>query len=435
MTKPSVRRLVAQNTMAQMTSTAVSLGFGLLSAAILSRHLGVERFGKFHYLFAFYYFFLALNDFGVNTVVVREISQNKHRSGEILGSVFLFKLALSLLSLLAAWVVILRMGFEGDLRRGLLIYGFVLPLMAFQLPAAVYQVHLKLARLSVLSVITKGISFILILTAVWLGFGITGLAIALILAETLYSLMLFWDARSLLEPVWKWNPHVLWAILRSGIPIGLTGLLVAVINRSSFILLERLGGLYQLGLFSAATKVTSILETLPLTMMGTLYPLMSYYAARDPSRLKSLYQKSFFSLACVGVAAALLVNFLSPLLIHLIFGKAFLAAVPSLAVLIWSTAFVYAAVCGGNLLISLGRERACLFINALAAVLNLFLNFHLIPRYGARGAAWATVATYGVILVCTTIAAQRALSPRRAAGHPPVRRMNWGVLPPPEPPL
>ncbi len=435
MTKPSVRRLVAENTLAQMTATAVSLGFGLVTAAILSRHLGVDRFGKFHYLFAFYYFFLAFNDFGINTVVIREISKNKHRSGEILGSVFLFKLALSLFSLLAAWGVVLRMGFEGDFRRGLLIYGFILPLMAFQLPAAVYQVHLKLVRLSVLSLINKGIAFIFILTAVWLGFGITGLVIALILAETFYSLLLFRDARSLIEPVWKWNPRVLGAILRSSIPIGLAGLLVAVTNRSGFILLERLSDLHQLGLFSAATKVTAILETLPLTVMGTLYPLMSHYAARDPSRLKSLYQKSFLSLASAGVAVALLVTFASHLLVRLIFGRAYLAAVPSLAVLVWSTAFVYAAVCGGSLLISLGHERISLFINAVAAALNVFLNLQMIPRWGARGAAWATVVTYGVILVCTAIAAQRVLSPRSAAGHLPVRRTNWSIMPPPEPPL
>ena len=408
MTKLSVRQLVAENTVAQMMATAVSLGFGLVTAAILSRYLGVDRFGKFHYLFAFYYFFLAVNDLGINTVVIREISKNKQRSGEILGSVFLFKLALSLFSLGLAWTTVLWMGFEGDFRRGLLLYGLILPLVALQLPTVLYQAHLKLARLSVLSLINKGIAFIFTLTAVWFGFGITGLVIALIFAETFYTLLLLWDAQPLIEPGWKWNSHVLGVIVRSGIPIGLTGLLVAVINRASFILLERLSDLHQLGLFSAATKVTSILEVLPLTIMGTLYPLMSRYATQDPARLKSLYQKSVLTLAVLGFSAAILIKLASPLITRLIFGRAYTEAAPTLAVLVWSIASVYPAVCGGNLLISLGREKVSLFINVLAAILNVFLNFQMIPRWGAFGAAWVAVITYGFIFICTSIAVKGA---------------------------
>lgn len=431
MTRPSVRRLVAENTMAQMTAMAVSLGFGLVTAGILSRHLGVDRFGKFHYLFAFYYFFLALNDFGINTVVVREISKNKHRSGEILGSIFLFKLALSLFSLLAAWTVVLRMGFEGDLRRGLLIYGFILPLMALQLPAVVYQVHLKLARLSVLSLINKGIAFIFILTAVWFGFGITGLAIALILSETFYSLLLFRDARSLIEPVWKWNSRVLRAILCSGIPIGLTGLLVAVINRSSFILLERLSDLHQLGLFSAAVKVTSLAEALPLMLMGTLYPLMTYYAVEDPARLRALYRKGLLLLTLLGIALAALVSLLSPQIVRVVFGRSYIPAFPILTTLIWATAFIYPALCGGNLLISLGRERVSLVIILIAAILNVSLNLRMIPLWGALGAARAMTVTYGVVLVFTLIASHSALQQHGRTKTVPARGFPWTLWAPP----
>ena len=409
MTKPSVRQLIAENTLSQMAATVVSLGFGLVTAAVLSRYLGVERFGKFNYLFAFYYFFLALNDLGINTVVVRELSQKKHPSGEVLGSVFLFKLALSLFSLGVAWAIVFWMGFEGDFRRGLLLYGLILPLLTLQLPTVLYQVHLKLARLSVLSVINKGIALAFTLTAVWLRFGITGLAIALVLAEAFYAFLLFRDARPLIEPDWKWNSRVVRGIFHSGIPIGFTGFLVAVINRSSFILLERFQDLHQLGLFSAATKVTAILETLPLTVMGTLYPLMSRYAAEDPSRLKSLHQKSSFSLASIGLAAAVSVSFASPLLIRVIFGRAYLAAAPILAVLVWATAFLYAAICSGSLLISLGCEKINLGITLAAAPLNVLLNLRLIPRWGALGSAWAAVITYGFILICALAAANRSL--------------------------
>jgi len=46
----------------------------------------VEGFGEFNYIFAFYYFFLAINDFGVNIVAVREISKDRAQASEIIGA-------------------------------------------------------------------------------------------------------------------------------------------------------------------------------------------------------------------------------------------------------------------------------------------------------------------------------------------------------------
>lgn len=406
------RQLVMRNTSAHLVATAVSLGLGLISAGIISRHLGVAQFGKFNYLFAFYYFFLTLNDWGINTVLVREISRDKRRSGEILGSILFFKLIVALLSLLLARAIILQVGFEDDLRRGLLLYGLILPLAALQLPAVAYQAHLQLARLSLLSILNRVLVFIFTILSVWFGFGITGLAGALILAETGYSLLVLKDCRSLVQPVLKWNLNIVRPVLRSSIPVGITGLLVAVINRTNFLLLERSGDLHQLGLFSAASKIATLLQTLPLAVMTTLYPLMSRYAAEDFGRLKLLYWKSFWAMALAGVGVAVFIACFSSPLVRLIFGQGYTPAALSLAVLVWSTTFAYPAICGGNLLLGLGYEKTNLLINLSAVGLSLFLNFHWIPRWGALGASWATTLTYGWIFICTTIAAQRALQTR-----------------------
>jgi PST family polysaccharide transporter len=402
----SVRQLVLKNTSAQLTATALSLALSLFITAILSRYLGVIQFGKFNYLFAFYYFFLAISDFGVNTVVIREASRHRSRTGEILGTVLSFKLGLSLVSLIVAWSAIQVLGFTGDFRRGLILYGLILPILAFQLPSVIYQIDLRPARLSFFSLANKAIGFLFVMTTVMLKWEITGLVAGLVAAEILYTFLLYWDTRRLVSPVWRLDWKLMAKILHSSIPIGVTGLLVAVINRFNFVLLERAGDLHQLGLFSAASKVTTLLETLPLTIMATLYPLMSCYAEEDFPRLRSLYGKSLLGLGLLGLAAAAVVSLFSPFWIRTLFGKPYAGAAPILAVLVWSTACLYPAICGGNLLISVGRERANLVINSLAAVLSVSLNVWMIPRWGALGASWAALITYGFIFACTLLAVQ-----------------------------
>ncbi len=76
----SLRRLLVRNLTLQGAAEAVGLTTGLVTTIVLSRHLGVTGFGGFSYLFAFLYFFLTLNDLGVNTIVVRETSQAPERA-------------------------------------------------------------------------------------------------------------------------------------------------------------------------------------------------------------------------------------------------------------------------------------------------------------------------------------------------------------------
>lgn len=385
------------------------MGLGLATIFLLSRYLGVERFGKLNYIFAFFYFFLTLSDFGINTVLVREISRDRSRAESFLGGMLSFKALLAAFSILTAWAVISRLGFERELRHGLLIYALALFPIALQLPSVIYTVLLKIGRLSFLSLLNKGIGFILLLAVIHLERGLAALSLALVLGEVLFLLILLKDTRQWVRLQWRLDP-VLWGrILRSSIPLGVTGLFVAVVNGVDFILLERLTDLRQVGLFSAAHKVTNLLEALPLMVMGTLYPVMSRYAKEDPGRLQSLYRKSALALGGAGVAIGITVTFLSPIIIRLLFGSRFAGAEKGLAILIWSTASLYPAICGGNLLISLGMERINLWINASAAVLNLGMNLLLIPRFGFVGAAVVSAATYCFIMASTGFFAHQAL--------------------------
>ena len=78
-------------------------------------------------------------------------------------------------------------------------------------------------------------------------------------------------------------------------------------------------------------------------------------------------------------------------------------------VLVWSTVFLYLAISGGNLLISMGRENINLVLNMIGAALNITLNLLLIPSMGFVGAAFATTATYLFILTGISAASYRVL--------------------------
>ena len=380
---------------------AAVLAAGLVTTYVLSRHLGVEGFGRFTYIFAFFYLFLLVNDFGVTTTVVREVSQDRERAGEIIGAMLSFRVLLSLISMVAAWLVARLTDFPEDLRRSLYLFALILPLNALQLPSVIFQATMRVTYPVAVGIASRCLGVALTLWAVWAGYGLRAVVTALVVTECFTTVLLFWGSRKFVRLTWGIRPGLWRRVLRSSAALGAAGLFAGFINRADFLMLERMSDLSQVGLYGVAYKVTNLLETFPLILMSTLYPLMSRYAVEDTDKLRRLFRKGTLYLGLVALVLGVAVTLGAPLIVHYLFGPQFAEAARPLAILVWATAFMYLALIGGMVTLSLKRERTNLTILCVGAVLNFSLNLVWIPRWGCVGAALSTTVTFFFILVAT----------------------------------
>jgi len=182
-----------------------------------------------------------------------------------------------------------------------------------------------------------------------------------------------------------------------------------IINRIDFFMLQRMTDLHELGLYSASYRVIDLLIVPPLFIMATLFPVMSNFAKHQYAELKILYRKATWLLGSLGFLVGVGVICFSAPLIRILFGDGFVEATPVLNTLVWSAVFIYIAIPGGNLLISVGRTTMSLIINFIGAVGNIILNMLWIPKYGCAGAALATSVTYFYILAAVLFAVRWAL--------------------------
>jgi O-antigen/teichoic acid export membrane protein len=60
-------------------------------------------------------------------------------------------------------------------------------------------------------------------------------------------------------------------------------------------------------------------------------------------------------------------------------------------------------------MIAWDRSSMALLAASAAALSNILLNFWLIPRYGAMGAAYATPLSYGVFLIALLVCSHKAV--------------------------
>ena len=157
----------------------------------------------------------------------------------------------------------------------------------------------------------------------------------------------------------------------------------------------------QVALYFAATRLAQVLAYVPYGATAATaqkYAMLS--APGDRDELQTLIgQTATLSTVLTGLGA-LALTLLAPFLLFL-FGEFYVDAAPLVALLAAGIVLSCAFGPGENVLNMLGQERICSIGFLCALVVNVALNFALIPAFGLAGAAIATLtalAFRGVLL-------------------------------------
>ena len=172
-------------------------------------------------------------------------------------------------------------------------------------------------------------------------------------------------------------------------------------------------GLYmppeQVGVYFAAAKTMALVQFVFFAVKAAAGPRFSgLMAAHDEQALASFAAKtarwSFWPSLAVGLAVLAAGHFLLSL-----FGPAFTAGYPVMAIL-FAGMLTKAMIGPGEVLLSMaGRQKLCASLYAFILTVNLLLNMICIPLFGLAGAALATAAAAAIEAVLLHIAVRRTL--------------------------
>jgi PST family polysaccharide transporter len=112
-------------------------------------------------------------------------------------------------------------------------------------------------------------------------------------------------------------------------------------------------------------------------------------------------------LGALGIVIAVGLYALSDPIVRFVFGGDFAHAGTLLRILAVSTPALFLNFALTFFLFARGSERAYLLIVGAMVVLNVALNLVFVPRFGAAGSAWATLATEAALATGSIIALSR----------------------------
>ncbi|MBC8257395.1 MAG: flippase, partial [SAR324 cluster bacterium] len=184
-------------------------------------------------------------------------------------------------------------------------------------------------------------------------------------------------------------------LMKDAWPLIFAGMVVSVYMKIDQVMLKEMLDAKAVGIYAAAVKLCEAWYFVPTAVIASLFPAV--IEARKKS--EPLYEKRVQKLYDLMVWGALLVALPTTLLadwvIYIFYGVDYQEAADVLKLYIWAGVFVSLGGASSKWLIAENLARYSFYMTALGAILNIVCNYFLIPIYGIRGAAIATLISYG----------------------------------------
>lgn len=180
-------------------------------------------------------------------------------------------------------------------------------------------------------------------------------------------------------------------------------------NQVSVIILGALDGNATAGLYSAAVRITNLLQVFILAVNAAFAPMAADLHARgkhaELQRLTSISVR----ISLAGVLAAAIFVFVFGQWILSLLGPGFVVAYPILVILLGGQ-LLFAMVAPAGILMNMtGHQNDSATILVVSAAVNIILCLALVPYFGAEGAAAATAVTTGICSGLMALVAFRRL--------------------------
>lgn len=391
--RPGLARILS-NTSWMMAEQIIRMAVNLVVSVLIARHLGPAQFGHLSYAIALTSLLAIVGTLGLNRICVRELVECGTDAGRrlnLLSNVYamrcLMGAALTLLCIVLAWTL-------GN--SAPIIVAILAPTLMFR-PADTVELYFQSQTQAKNTTKARTAAFLAVtvvrlLLLKW-NAGLTAFAVVATLEVAIGAWALLWIYRRAgMSFQWHGLDKLLMKrLLKESWPEIIAGFSGLLFMRMDQLMLEHMAGASQVGMFAVAARLSESWFFVPSAIVASTFPSI----VRERERNHALYLRRISQLmvALTGLSytAALATGLLSGPIIRWLYGEAFADAATILAIHIWCGLFVSFGLASGSWLMSERLIRLNLYRNLTGAIANIMLNGALIPRYGAVGAAWATL--------------------------------------------
>jgi O-antigen/teichoic acid export membrane protein len=357
-----------------VAGTALSL----LSFSLITRHLGVERFGDYQTALSVITVVSSITDAGMATLAVREYATLEGAARDrLMRNLLGARLGLTATGILVAVGFAIAAGFDGALVAGTALAGIGVGFNVVQSMLAVpLAAQLQLTTQTLLELGRQAVLVAMLVLCVLAGAGVLPLLAATIPAGLVGVAVTAWLVRGRIPLRPSLHADEWPRLVKLTVPVALTLATGSLYVYLAQVICDLVASERESGLFAASFRVFLVVGAVPGLAVSAAFPVLTRAARVDQT---------------VGARVA----------VDVVAGPGYADAIPVLQTQAWAVlaSFVLATVAFALLSLRLHKEIA--IANAFALATSATLTLLLAPAEGAMGAAIATVVAETVLLLAT----------------------------------
>lgn len=406
-------RSLKQNAILSGIRQLCSVIFPLFTFSYASRVLGVESIGIYSYSSSIISYFVLIAALGTSNYAIRngaELRNDREKINQFCSEIFTINVASTILSYLLLFVLLL-------VSENVRAYNLTILILSFTLFANtigtewVNAIFEDYAYLALRYIIIQLISFGLLVLFVKDGNDFIKYVVIALGASTFGNIMNIWYRRRYVSIHLVINKRLKKHIIP--VLVFFSNSIATVIYLNSDItMLGIICGNGAVGVYTVASKIYTILKALiSSTIVVTIPRFTSYLSQNKKKEYNEQLNKLVNILFLIIIPIIVGTIMEAKNIILCLSGEEYLYGIPSLIVLSMTIFFaVYSCLFVYSVLIPQRKEKVFMMSTIASAVVNIMLNFILIPKMGTIAAALTTLISEIIVFAITGLYAIRLVN-------------------------
>ncbi len=391
----SALRKIIGNTSWLMFERIVNMTIRFFVGVWVVRYLGPENYGVYSYALSYVGIFTAVSTLGLDGIVIRNLSSEQWSEGTVMGTAFTLRIIAGVFTIGIVAATVLTVSDDWITQLAVLVVSGQLLFKS----ADVFKLWFKSEIKSKYPVwVRSGVTVLYAgsqIACILAGLPVL-VFVTLVMAQTglkvLGTYLMYRYVPEGGNSEWTFEWETAQNVLRDAWPLIFAGLSVAVYMKIDQVMLGEMAGQSAVGIYATAAKVSELWYFIPSAIAGSVFPKIVSSKENASEKVYRQRMQNFYDMVAILSYIIIIPMVLSAgPLINLLFGAEYGEAGPILQIHIWAFLFVSLGTARGKWLITENFTRFAMISAVLGAMVNVALNYALIPTFVGIGAAWATL--------------------------------------------
>ena len=376
----------------------LNMGLIFLVTILVARYLGPAKFGVLAYAISILALFASFGHVGLRSIVIHELTKYPKSKHEIMGT----SLILIIFGYLIGLILMLLFSLTTESIQSeqfwvLLILASTLLFRPLHIIDLWFQSRLEAKYTTIAFTSATFMASIIKIVLVFSGANLILFASANVIQVILATaiLIFLYHYKSKLNLInWYFSYDMMRNLLPRSWKSYIGSIFAVIYLKIDQVMLKWIVGTEEVGVYAIAASLSEVWYFIPVAIVSSFFPKLIKLKKNNPILFNKRLQQIFDLLFIIAFGVAIIVTLISKPLIIIMFGEVYQNAAAILMIHIWAALFIFMRALFSRWIVIEDVLIFSMITHGSGALLNIVLNYILIPQYGGEGAAYATLFSY-----------------------------------------